>query len=89
MSHTFFTLRRLSPLKHNNKAKFAWLKQLTRAAHPNAGLLTEKEAAAWLGSSISTLRRIRKTGKIGYCQILGGVRYSVQHLQNYINSVSK
>ena len=48
-------------------------------------LLTEPEAAKALGVSVDTLRRLRKARKIGYTRVGGRVRYTEQHLADYID----
>ncbi len=48
-------------------------------------LFKEREAAKALGASVDTLRRLRKARKIGYTRIGGRVRYTEQHLADYID----
>jgi hypothetical protein len=47
-------------------------------------LWSEQESAAQLGISVSTLRRERRLGRIGYTMIGGRPRYTEQHLTAYI-----
>src|SRR5690606_19294311 len=51
-------------------------------------LLTEAEAAGWLGVSIFTVQRERKRGSIGFTMIGNRARYSVPDLQSYVDSKS-
>ena len=51
-------------------------------------LLFEGEAAKALGVSEDTLKRLRKSGKIGYTRIGKRVRYTTAHLAAYIESGS-
>ena len=49
-------------------------------------LLTEAEAAQALGVSVDTLRRERKAGKIRHTVIRGRIRYTENHLLEYIEA---
>ena len=51
-------------------------------------LLTEKEAAKWLGVSVFTVQRERKRGNIGHTIIGSRARYSLLDLQAYVDSKS-
>ncbi|MCH4025763.1 MAG: helix-turn-helix domain-containing protein [Acetobacter fabarum] len=45
---------------------------------------TERDAAAHLGISVSTLRRERLDGRIGYLKIRFRVRYTQTHISDYL-----
>lgn len=47
-------------------------------------LLPERQAAARLGMSADTLRRIRSRGEIAYFKIGGRPRYTEQHIIDYL-----
>lgn len=47
-------------------------------------LMKEKIAAEQLGVSVDTIRRERKRGRIAYTMISGRVRYTDEHLLQYI-----
>jgi len=47
-------------------------------------LLPERQAAARLGMSADTLRRIRSRGEIAYVKIGGRPRYTEQHILDYL-----
>ena len=49
-------------------------------------LLTEREADAALGVSIDTLRRERKSGRLGYLNVRGRPRYLERHLLAYLDA---
>jgi excisionase family DNA binding protein len=49
-------------------------------------LLTERQAAAECGVSTDTLRRERRRGRIGFTKVGGRVRYTDQHLSDYLKA---
>lgn len=51
------------------------------------GLLTRKEAAEFLGISLSTLDELRKTGKLKPIEIHGLIRYRRADLVRYANKL--
>ena len=48
-------------------------------------LLTEDEAASYLGVSVPTLRRWREAGAIGFFRVGKKPKYTVQDLQTYLD----
>lgn len=53
-------------------------------------LLSEKEAAAWFGWSVATMREIRKRGEIEFIQFNGQtIRYTIEQLEAYKNRFLK
>lgn len=64
-------------------------KALAKRSKSTSIFLTEKEAAKWIGRSVFTLARMRKRGEIGFAKIGNSVRYTVEDLETYIQSVSK
>lgn len=58
------------------------------SAHEN--LLCSKDAANYLGISISTLSRIKKAKKIAYYKVAGRILYSCErHLRDFLDSVEQ
>src|SRR5690349_7480501 len=53
---------------------------------PLPQLLTERQAAAKYGVSTDTLRRERRRGRIGFTKVGGRVRYTDQHLSDYLKA---
>ncbi|PYD59826.1 hypothetical protein CFR73_09570 [Novacetimonas maltaceti] len=47
-------------------------------------LLTEQGIAARLGVSVTTVARYRKKGEIGYTMVGRRIRYTPQHLEDYL-----
>ncbi|MCR8493166.1 helix-turn-helix domain-containing protein [Ochrobactrum sp. WV_118_8] len=83
-------LSKLPPQKHRKGLQFA--KKAQQLADPphkpgSAHMLTEKQAAEFLGVSIFTIRRRRKEGKIGAYPIGGKFFYSIEHLETYLKSI--
>ena len=52
-------------------------------------LLTESDAAAYLGLKPDTLARIRRRGDIGHVLVGRRVRYTEQHILDYLNQQTK
>lgn len=63
-------------------------KTLATRSKPTPNLLSENDAAEWLGVSIFTVQRERKRGIIGYTMIGSRARYSIADLQAYVDSKS-
>lgn len=59
---------------------------MNNAAHLT-GLLTETAAAKWLSISPRTLRKLRQDGKVHYVLIRTAVRYTLDDLILYVESV--
>ena len=49
-------------------------------------LITEKDAAAGLKISISTIRRVRALGKISYRKVSGSIKYTEADLIEYLDN---
>ncbi|MCA8889643.1 MAG: helix-turn-helix domain-containing protein [Parvularculaceae bacterium] len=49
-------------------------------------LLTEREAAARLGVSLSTLQRLRRIGQVAFIKIGRLVKYREEHLAEYLEA---
>ncbi len=59
-----------------------------RANYSN-GLLSEKEAARWLGISRITLLRTRQAGRIGFYRIGTRVLFEERHLREFLARVER
>jgi excisionase family DNA binding protein len=61
----------------------------TAALAPKLPLLSEVEAARWLGVSRITLLRARKRCEIGHYRVGARVLYSEEHLRQYLANVER
>jgi excisionase family DNA binding protein len=63
---------------------------MTNEKDYESGLLSEKEAAKWLGVSRITLLRARMAGKIGFYRIGARVLYSEEnHLRPFLETCER
>lgn len=49
-------------------------------------LYTEKEVADLLAVSVRTVRRLKRSGQLGYFMVEGSTRYSEEQIARYLKS---